>query len=123
MEVRVRRPNLDRCLKGKHDFSSWDTKQEIDEFYRWRCRTCGAWMWRSDLNGHTVNVLRERKPKDLIRWEFSQDQDREARRQLAELRAPAAISAAAAGSTGVDSRRSQGVRSARSRGVHSKVRL
>jgi hypothetical protein len=132
----VARPiELDQCLRGKHDFGAWynpSTVPQVDEFFRFRCRVCGCWMWRSGLEGYDVEQLR--KTRNRIKWERSSEQDVAARYLLQARKAEAARIRAgvlpedppgahsngeriltSTGSPGVDSPRSRGVRSAGSR--------
>lgn len=112
--------NLDGCLKGKHSFGSWyyakAGQPQVDEFFRFRCHTCGAWMWRSELSSYDVEHLR--KAKRRVKWEVSVEQDKAARLALTarkfELQG-GSVGVHSTGSSGVDSPRSPGVDSVGSR--------
>lgn len=125
---------LPGCARGKHEFGRWyngkDTRPKVDEFFRFRCFTCGCWMFRSTLSTYDVQELR--KYKGRVKWEVSSAEDAEARRALAAQklealggppstngvdsgRSPGVDSSLPAGSAGAYSPRSPGVRSAGSR--------
>jgi len=125
---------VDRCLRGKHDFGytygSRERQPVVDEFFRFKCLTCGIWTWRSDVAAIDPDWLRKQRRR--VKWDTSKEQDRAARLCLATLKAEAAgvelkrvdsnLEAPSTGSPGVNSQGSPGVRSARSRGVRSGAR-
>lgn len=111
---------LDGCVRGKHDFGRWyyakESRPVLDEFFRFRCHTCGIWCWRSDVGALDVEELR--KSKKRVKWELSSAQDKEARIRLQTYRLEllgGSPGVRSAGSPGVDSPRSPGVDSQRPR--------
>jgi len=138
----VRRSSLDQCTRGKHDLGGWYTVSRVpvlDELGRFRCLTCGAWMFRTELAAVDVQYIRKIPKTKRLRWELSNAQDKEARAALLERRSklrgdlPGADSQGPAGVDsprslrgdlpGADSQGPAGVDSPRSRGVNAAGRL